>query len=243
MVEKIKGIILAGGTGSRLFPLTKITNKHLLPIYNNPMIYYPLQTLINAGIKDILIIVGGEHVGDFMRLLGSGKEFGVKLSYEIQDNAKGIAHALLLAEDFASSNNVAVILGDNIFQDDLKEEVENFHRGAKIFLKKVDNPSKFGVVEIQGEKIINIEEKPKNPKSDYCVTGFYLYDQEVFDFIRNIKPSKRGELEITDINNIYIKLNYMKYSILKGFWIDAGTFESLNNANSLIRDYLKRKNL
>lgn len=235
----MKGIILAGGTGSRLYPLTKVTNKHLLPVYNKPMIYHPLQTLIDAGIKDILIVVGGEHVGDFMKLLGSGKEFGVRLSYEIQDDVGGIAHALALAEDFAGGDNVAVILGDNIFQDNLKEEVQNFNRGAKIFLKEVDNPNKFGVAEIQGEKVINIEEKPQDPKSNYCVTGFYLYDNEVFDYIKNIKPSKRGELEITDVNNIYIKSGYMRYGILKGYWSDAGTFESLSNANDMIRNHLK----
>lgn len=235
----VKGIILAGGTGSRMYPCTKVTNKHLLPVHNKPMIYYPLLTLINAGIKEILIVSGTEHAGDFLRLLGSGKDFGIRLSYEIQDEAGGIAQALSLAETFADKEKFVVILGDNIFEDNIKREVEDFangFHGAKVFLKEVPDPQRFGVAEINGDRIVSIEEKPKNPKTNYAVTGLYMYDERVFNMIKKIKPSKRGELEITDVNNEYIKNNSMTFSILKGFWSDAGTFDSLYKATTLLRE-------
>jgi glucose-1-phosphate thymidylyltransferase len=231
----MKGVILAGGTGQRLHPLTKVTNKHLLPIYNKPMIYYPLQTLINAGIKDILIISGRGHAGDFLELLGSGKELGINLSYTIQEEAGGIAQALSLAEDFADEEHICVILGDNIFQD--KIDQSNFNEGARIFLKKVPDAERFGVAEIdQDNNVLSIEEKPKSPKSDLAVTGCYLYDKQVFAIIKTLKPSSRNELEITDVNNSYIKNNQMSALILDGFWTDAGTFESLFTASKLVRD-------
>lgn len=229
----MKGIILAGGTGSRMMPLTKVTNKHLLPVYNKPMIYYPLHTLIDAGIKDILIISGKGHAGDFLELLGSGKEFGVKLSYAIQEEAGGIAQALGLAEDFADNESVCVILGDNIFEDKIK--INDFKTGSMIFLKQVPDPHRFGVAELKGNKVIGVEEKPRTPKSNYAVTGLYVYDEQVFDIIKTLKPSGRGELEITDVNNAYLKKGKMKAFMLKGFWTDAGTFESLFRANDLIR--------
>ncbi len=228
----MKGVILAGGTGNRLMPLTRVTNKHLLPVYNKPMIYYPLQTLIDAGIKDILIVSGADHAGDFLNLLGSGKDFGIKLSYTLQDKAGGIAQALSLAEDFADSDNIVVILGDNIFGE--KFDFSDFKVGAKLYLKAVPNPQRFGVAEIKGNKIIGIEEKPTKPKSNYIITGLYLYDNSVFDIIRTLKPSTRNELEITDVNNEYIRRGVMKYKILKDFWSDAGTFESLYKSSVYI---------
>jgi glucose-1-phosphate thymidylyltransferase len=232
----MKGVILAGGTGSRLYPLTKVTNKHLLPIYDKPMIYYPLQTLVNADIEDIMIISGRGHAGHFLELLGSGSEFGVNLTYEIQEEAGGIAQALGLAEDFADTEPAAVILGDNIFQDNVRDEVRSFKSGAKIFLKEVPDSNRFGVAEIQGERIISIEEKPAAPKSNLAVTGLYIYDTEVFDVIHTLKPSARGELEITDVNNEFIRTGKMSYSVLSGFWSDAGTFESLFRASELVRN-------
>lgn len=230
----MKGIILAGGSGSRLHPLTKVTNKHLLPIYDKPMIYYPLQTLLSAGIKDILIISGPGHAGDFVNLLGSGKEFGIKLNYEIQDEAGGIAQALGLAEDFANNESICVILGDNIYEDKL--DISNFKEGARIFLKEVTNPQRFGVAEVRDEKVIGIEEKPKVPKSNLVVTGLYIFDSKVFDIIKTLKPSSRGELEITDVNNYYVKEGKIDVKILKGYWSDAGTFESLFRASKLVKD-------
>lgn len=235
----MKGVILAGGTGSRLMPLTKVTNKHLLPVYNKPMIYYPLETLIAAGIKEILIVSGRGHAGHFLDLLGSGLEFGARLSYEVQEEAGGIAQALGLAASFADEQKVAVILGDNIFerQDEINKAVSNFAsqpKGAKIILKEVFNPQRFGVAEIQGDKIVGIEEKPQNPKSNFCVTGFYLYDNRVFDTIKTLKPSARGELEITDVNNFYIRERTMTYEIARGEWTDAGTFDSLIQAGNLV---------
>ena len=205
----MKGIILAGGTGSRLMPLTKVTNKHLLPVYNKPMIYYPLETLKAAGIKDIMIVSGRGHAGHFLDLLGSGADLRVRLSYDVQEDAGGIAQALGLAESFADEGDIAVILGDNIFerQEEIVKAVSDFglyHRGAKVLLKEVSDPRRFGIAEIQGGKIIGIEEKPEIPKSNFCVTGFYLYDKRVFDVIKTLKPSARGELEITDVNNFYI---------------------------------------
>jgi len=232
----MKGIILAGGTGSRLYPLTKVTNKHLLPVYDKPMIYYPLQTLVAAGIKDIMIVSGRGHVGHFLELLGSGKEFGVRLDYEIQEGAGGIAQALGLAESWAGTDNVAVILGDNIFQDDIRNDVEGFASGAKIFLKEVTDAHRFGVAEVKGSRVLGIEEKPKAPKSNLAVTGLYLYDAGVFEIIRTLKPSGRGELEITDVNNAYIRRGAMQFSRLEGFWSDAGTFESLLRASVMVQE-------
>jgi len=235
----MKGVILAGGTGSRLFPLTKVTNKHLLPVYDQPMIYYPLKTLAKAGLKDIIIISGPGHAGHFLNLLGSGREFGVRLTYEIQEEAGGIAQALGLAEDFSDNDKIAVILGDNIYTDNFSAEIQNFARnqeGAMIFLKEVEDPERFGVATVEGDKIIKIEEKPKNPESRYAVTGLYLYDSEVFKIIKTLKPSERGELEITDVNNHYLKAGKLRYSVVKGEWTDAGTFKSLFRANKIARE-------
>ena len=236
----MKGVILAGGTGSRLYPLTKVTNKHLLPVYDKPMIYYPLQTLIDAGIRDIMLVSGRGHAGHFLELLGSGIDHGVKITYEIQDKAGGIAHALGLVEEWADEDNIAVILGDNIFEDNVKNDIENFKSGAKVFLKGVPDAHRFGVAEIEGDRIISITEKPKIPKTNYAVTGFYIYDPDVFSFIKRLQPSAREELEITDANNVYITEGKMSYSILKGFWSDAGTFDSLLNASQLIQTVRKK---
>jgi len=234
----MKGVILAGGSGTRLLPLTKVTNKHLLPVYNQPMIYYPIQSLIRAGIKNILIVSGRGHVGHFLELLGSGKEFGATLSYEVQEKAGGIAQALGLAEDFADGGKIVVILGDNVFRDNLGPAIKKFEkqkRGAKIFLKRVPNPKSYGVAEIRNGKIIGVEEKPKKPKSNLAVVGIYMYDSRVFEIIKKIKPSKRGELEITDVNNFYIKQGTMSYEILKGWWGDCGeSFDSLLRTSSLL---------
>jgi len=235
----MEGIILAGGTGTRLMPLTKITNKHLLPVYSKPMIYYPLETLITSQIKNILIVSGPGHAGHFLNLLGSGKEFGIKLSYEVQEEAGGIAQALGLAEDFADESKVAVILGDNIYGDNemiaqAVKDFENQVRGAKILIKEVKDPERFGVAEIKEGKVVGIEEKPVQPKSNYAVTGFYLYDNQVFDIIKILRPSNRGELEITDVNNFYVKQGNMTYEVIKGDWTDAGTFESLLRASNLM---------
>ena len=231
----MKGIILAGGTGSRLYPLTKVTNKHLLPVYDKPMIYYPLQTLVDAGITEIMIVSGRGHAGHFLELLGSGADFGVHLTYEIQEKAGGIAQALGLADDFVDNEPVSVILGDNIFQDNVRTAVETFKEGARIFLKEVPDAKRFGVAEIRGKKIISIEEKPAKPKSNLAVTGLYIYDAGVFEIIRTLKPSGRGELEITDVNNEYIRMEKMDFSMLQGYWSDAGTFESLFRASELVR--------
>lgn len=236
----MKGVILAGGTGSRLYPLTKVTNKHLLPVYDKPMIYYPMETLINAGIKDIMIVSGRGHAGHFLELLGSGVDHGVHFTYEIQEKAGGIAQALSLAEDFVDGDSVTVILGDNIFQDNIKEDVANFNGGARIFLKEVPDAHRFGVAELKGKKVIGIEEKPKEPKSNFAVTGLYIYDSEVFGAIKTLKPSGRGELEITDVNNYYINKGEMEYGILEGFWSDAGTFESLLRAGMLVKQSIEK---
>jgi glucose-1-phosphate thymidylyltransferase len=234
----MKGVVLAGGTGSRLFPLTKITNKHLLPIYNKPMIYYPIQTLVDAGIRDILIVTGGRNAGDFLRLLANGKEFGLShLDFTYQEGEGGIAEALSLAEHFADGNKLCVILGDNIIEGSIRQAVEQFRsqeRGAKILLKEVQDAERFGVAEIDGGRIIGIEEKPKRPKSNYAVTGFYMYDETVFDKVRTLVPSKRGELEITDVNNAYIREGSMTFAYLEGWWTDAGTFDSLLRATNLV---------
>lgn len=231
----MKGVILAGGTGSRLFPLTKVTNKHLLPVGNQPMIYYPIQKLVECGIEEVLIVTGTEHMGDVVNLLGSGWEFGCKFTYKVQDEAGGIAQALSLAEHFASGEPVTVILGDNIFKSSLKEAVQSYDgHGAKLLIKEVSDPQRYGVAEIKGDHILSIEEKPENPKSNYCVTGVYMFDAKVFDYIKTLTPSKRGELEITDVNNQYIRDGEMKYDILEEWWTDAGTPESYRRANELM---------
>ncbi|MEX2640647.1 MAG: sugar phosphate nucleotidyltransferase [Balneolales bacterium] len=230
----MKGIILAGGTGSRLYPLTKVTNKHLLPVGNKPMIYYPIAKMLDAGIEEILIVTGTDHMGDVVNLLGSGREFGCRFTYKVQDEAGGIAQALGLAENFVGGDSMLVILGDNIFSSSLKDAVKAYASGARILVKEVPDPSRYGVAEIRGEHIVGIEEKPDDPKSSYCVTGIYLYDSEVFDHIRNLKPSGRGELEITDVNNFYIRNQQMKFDVLHGWWTDAGTFDSYRAANDLV---------
>jgi glucose-1-phosphate thymidylyltransferase len=234
----MKGVILAGGLGTRLYPLTKVTNKHLLPVYDKPMIYYPIQTLINAGINDILIVTGGNNAGDFLRLLGNGKEFGLRhINYTYQEGEGGIADALSLAEFFAAKEPICVVLGDNLIEKNIRRAVESFRKqkeGAKILLKEVPDPQRFGVPELKGDRVVRIEEKPKEPKSEYAVIGIYLYDATVFDMIKGLEPSQRGELEITDVNNRYIERGTMTWDILEGWWTDAGTFESLLHANDLV---------
>ena len=234
----MKGIILAGGLGTRLYPLTKITNKHLLPIHNKPMIYYPLQTLVNAGIRDILIVTGGNNAGDFLRLLGNGREFGLEhINYTYQEGEGGIAAALSLAEYFSDRQKICVVLGDNIIETNILKAVKDFEKqegGAKILLKEVEDPQRFGVPKIKGSKIVGIEEKPSVPCSQLAVIGIYMYDATVFNIIRTLKPSGRGELEITDVNNEYIRRGNLTYEILNGWWTDAGTFESLLRANNLV---------
>jgi glucose-1-phosphate thymidylyltransferase len=234
----MKGVVLAGGTGSRLFPLTKITNKHLLPVYDKPMIYYPIQTLVDAGINDILIVTGGKNAGDFLRLLANGKHFGLSyINYTYQEGEGGIAEALGLAEHFADGDKICVILGDNIIETSIRGAVDQFQSqdgGARILLKEVQDAERFGVAEIAGDRIVGIEEKPKRPKSNYAVTGIYMYDATVFDKVRNLEPSGRGELEITDVNNAYIEEGTMTFSWLEGWWTDAGTFESLLRAGNLV---------
>ena len=234
----MKGIILAGGTGSRLDPLTRVTNKHLLPVYDKPMIYYPINTLVSAGITEIMIVSGKGHAGQFLELLQSGKQFGAKFSYAVQEEAGGIAQALALCEDFSDKGNIVVMLGDNILEDDISSAVKDFKNqsaGAKIFLKEVENPQSFGVAEVDGEKIKSIEEKPKNPKSNLAVIGVYMYDKQVWDVIKTLKPSQRGELEITDVNNFYVQKGQMTFEKLEGFWGDGGeSFDSLLHAANLI---------
>lgn len=233
----MKGVILAGGTGSRLFPLTKVTNKHLLPVGKKPMILHPIEKLVKAGIKDIVIVTGLEHMGDVVNLLGSGKDFGVRFSYKVQDEAGGIAQALGLAQDFIHDSKFVTILGDNIFSDDLTGFVESFNNqseGAKVILKEVKDPHRFGVAELRGNHILGIEEKPKTPKSNFAVTGIYFYDSSVFEVIKTLKPSGRGELEITDVNNFYVKKGSLTCDFFKGPWTDAGTFDSLYLANRLM---------
>lgn len=232
----MKGVILAGGLGTRLYPLTKVTNKHLLPVYNKPMIFYPIDTLVKAGITDILVVTGGPHCGDFMSILKNGQELGIKhLEYAYQEDERGIAQALSLAENFAERDSVTVILGDNTSDADISESVTNFKEGALIFLKKVPDPERFGIVTFDPKdqsKIIKITEKPQVPDSDMAVTGVYIYDKGVFDFIRQIKPSDRGELEITDVNNKYVEIGQLRWSELKGYWWDAGTFDTLLEAQN-----------
>jgi glucose-1-phosphate thymidylyltransferase len=234
----MKGVVLAGGTGSRLNPLTRVTNKHLLPIYDKPMVYYPIQTLVNAGVHEILLVTGGKNAGDFLRLLGNGRDFGLKhLNYTYQEGEGGIADALALAEHFADGDALCVILGDNIIENNICQAVANFNKqkqGAKILLKEVTDAQRFGVAEVRGNNVVGIEEKPKRPKSNYAVIGIYLYDYSVFTKIRRLKPSGRRELEITDVNNFYIEEGKLTYEILDGWWTDAGTFESLLRANNLV---------
>jgi glucose-1-phosphate thymidylyltransferase len=236
----MKGIVLAGGLGSRLNPLTKVTNKHLLPIYDKPMIYYPIQTLVNAGIQDILVVTGGKNAGEFLRLLGNGKDFGLKhVNYTYQEGEGGIAQALGLAEFFADREPICVILGDNIIEGNVCRAADDFRKqgkGAKIILKQVTDADRFGVAEVKGDRIIGIEEKPKRPKSDLAVIGIYFYDGTVFEKIRRLKPSGRGELEITDVNNFFIEERSLTYDKLEGWWTDAGTFESLLRANNLVAE-------
>jgi glucose-1-phosphate thymidylyltransferase len=236
----MKGIVLAGGTGSRLNPLTRVTNKHLLPVYDKPMVYYPIQTLVNAGIQEILLVTGGKNAGEFLRLLGNGRDFGLKhIHYTYQEGEGGIAEALGLAEHFGDGEPVCVVLGDNIIENNVRHAVENFKTqssGAKILLKEVQDANRFGVAEIRGNRVVSIEEKPRNPKSNYAVIGIYLYDATVFHKIRRLKPSGRGELEITDVNNFYIEEGNLTYEILDGWWTDAGTFDSLLRANNLVAE-------
>ncbi|HEX4274371.1 MAG TPA: sugar phosphate nucleotidyltransferase [Bryobacteraceae bacterium] len=234
----MKGIVLAGGTGSRLFPLTKITNKHLLPIYDKPMIFYPIQTLVDAGVTDIMVVTGGKNSGDFLRLLANGKGFGLKhIAYTYQEGEGGIADALSLCEHFADGQPVCVVLGDNIIERNIRSAVEAFSRqasGARILLKEVEDAERFGVAEFAGERILGIQEKPKHPKSKFAVTGIYMYDATVFEKIHTCKPSHRNELEITDVNNAYIEEGTMSFSFLDGWWTDAGTFESLLRAANMV---------
>ncbi|MGI9069731.1 MAG: sugar phosphate nucleotidyltransferase [Pyrinomonadaceae bacterium] len=236
----MKGVVLAGGLGTRLHPLTAVTNKHLLPVYDRPMIYYPIQTLVNAAITDIMIVTGGNSAGDFLKLLGNGKAFGLKhLNYTYQEGEGGIAAALSLVEHFAAKQPVCVVLGDNIIEGNIAAAVRSFvkqSKGAKIILKQVPDPERFGVPELDGRKVLRIEEKPKAPKSEYAVIGVYMYDAEVYNIIRTLEPSGRGELEITDVNNAYIERNEMTWEELDGWWTDAGTFESLLHASKLVAE-------
>ncbi len=240
----MKGIILAGGIGSRLYPLTRVTNKHLLPVYDKPMIFYPLQTLVEAGMRDILIVTGGQNAGDFLRLLQNGKEFGLQqLSFAYQEGEGGIADALRLAEPFVKGEKICVVLGDNIIEGDIREAADAFERqgkGARVLLKEVTDPERFGVPVFEGQRIVRIEEKPAHPQSDYAVTGIYFYDATVFDRIRHLKPSQRNEYEITDINNSYIREGTLTHSIMQGWWTDAGTFESLWHASNMVREKAQR---
>jgi glucose-1-phosphate thymidylyltransferase len=236
----VKGVVLAGGLGTRLRPLTSVTNKHLLPVYDQPMIYYPIQTLVNAGITDIMVVTGGSSAGDFLKLLGNGKAFGLKhINYTYQEGEGGIAEALSLVEHFGAGEPVCVVLGDNIIEGNIAAAVRAYRhqgKGAKIILKKVPDPHRFGVPELDGRRVLRIEEKPESPKSDYAVIGIYMYDGEVYDIIRTLKPSGRGELEITDVNNAYIERDEMTWEQLEGWWTDAGTFESLLHASNLVAE-------
>jgi glucose-1-phosphate thymidylyltransferase len=236
----MRGVILAGGLGTRLDPMTRVTNKHLLPVYDRPMIYYPIQQLVHAGLTRILVVTGGEHAGDFLRLMGNGKEFGLRhLDYTYQEGEGGIAEALGLAEHFADGDAVCVILGDNLFQNPVAPHVEAFRRqggGGRILLKEVEDPERFGVAELEGDRVVRVEEKPARPRSSYAVTGCYLYDDRVFDIIRTLEPSERGELEITDVNNDYIARGEMSYGIVEGWWTDAGTVASLHRASRLVAE-------
>ena len=236
----MKGVILAGGSGTRLNPLTRITNKHLLPIYDRPMVTYAIEALVKADVTEVMLVTGGTHAGEFLRLLGNGHEYGVsRMLYAYQERPGGIAEALGLAEDFADGESICVVLGDNIIENNVRQAVENFKkqsRGAKILLKEVEDAERFGVAEIRGDRVVSIEEKPRSPKSNYAVIGIYLYDATVFQKIRRLKPSGRGELEITDVNNFYLEEGNLTYEILDGWWTDAGTFESLLRANNLVAE-------
>jgi glucose-1-phosphate thymidylyltransferase len=240
MTAELRGVVLAGGLGARMAPVTTVTNKHLIPVYDKPMVYYPIQTLINAGIDEIMLVTGGQHAGDFLRVLGTGQSLGIrKLHYTYQEGEGGIADALKLAEDFAEGGRICVILGDNIIQKNIVDSVNAYRKqekGARILLKEVNDAERFGVAEIDGEKVTRIIEKPKNPPTNLAVIGIYFYDARVFDIIRTLKPSGRGELEITDVNNAYIEDGTLTYDILDGWWTDAGTFESLFRAGSLVRE-------
>lgn len=238
----MKGIVLSGGSATRLRPCTKVTSKQLLPVYNRPMIYYPLNTLIKAGIKDILIIVSPEQAGHYLNLLGSGREFGVKFTYEIQDKPEGLAQSFIIGKNFIDEDSVCMILGDNIFEDDFSEDIKNFSGGAKVFAKHVPDPERFGVVEFdENNRAISIEEKPTQPKSNYCVTGLYVYDNRVVEIAQNLKPSSRGELEITDVNKVYLEKGELDVAMVSGAWIDAGTFDSLLEAQILAKEKLQDK--
>lgn len=239
----MKGIILAGGSGTRLRPLTQVTSKQLLPIYNKPMIYYPLETLLKAGIKDILIIVAPDHAGDFLKLLGSGKEFGCKFTYEIQDKPEGLAQAFIIGENFVGDDSVTLILGDNLYEDDFSGAIQSFQTGGRVFLKEVPDPERFGVAEFDANnKVISIEEKPTVPKSKFAVTGMYIYDKTVVSKAHSLQPSPRGELEITDLNNVYLKEGTLDVAFVNGKWLDTGTFESLHEAIVFARDRELAKN-
>lgn len=238
----MRGIILSGGSATRLRPCTKVTSKQLLPIYNRPMIYYPLNTLVKAGIKEILIIVSPERAGDYLNLLGSGRQFGIKLTYEVQDKPRGLAEAFIIGENFIDDGDVTMILGDNIFEDDLTDDIRSFKSGAKIFAKKVPDPERFGVVEIDDKmQALSIVEKPLQPKSDLAITGLYIYDHRVIEVAKQVQPSARGELEIVDLHNWYLERNELEVAMINGEWIDAGTFDSLLSAQILARDRLQNK--
>lgn len=238
----MKGIILAGGSGTRLRPLTKVTSKQLLPIYNKPMIYFPLQTLLTAGIKEILIIVAPDHAGDFLKLLGSGNEFGCKFTYEIQDKPEGLAQAFVIGENFIKDDNVTLILGDNVYEDNFSEAISSFQKGGRIFAKEVTDPERFGVVEFdENKRAISIVEKPSEPKSNYAVTGLYIYDNTVVQKAKSLQPSPRGELEITDLNNVYLQEGTLDVAFVNGKWLDTGTFESLHEAITFVREKELRK--
>lgn len=238
MTKSVRGVVLAGGTGSRLFPLTKVTNKHLLPVGDKPMIFHPIEKLVEAGITDIMVISGTEHLGDVVRLLGSGKDFGARFTYRVQDEAGGIAQALDLTQDFCEGHKLVVILGDNIFESSLKDYVETFRSqnvGARLLLKEVHDPERYGVPTLDGDKIVKIVEKPSNPDSNYAVTGIYMFDDSVFEIIKTCKPSGRGELEISDVNDAYVQRGECEYDVIEGWWTDAGTFDSLAHANQLLK--------
>lgn len=238
----MRGIILSGGSATRLRPCTKVTSKQLLPVYNRPMIYYPLNTLVKAGIKEIMIIVAPERAGDYLNLLGSGRQFGIKLTYEVQDKPRGLAESFIIGDNFIDDDDVTLILGDNIFEDDFTEDIKNFKSGAKIFAKQVPDPERFGVVEINNQmQALSIEEKPIQPKSNLAITGLYIYDHRVIEVAKQVKPSARGELEIVDLHNWYLERNELEVAMVDGEWIDAGTFDSLLSAQILARDRLQNK--
>jgi len=241
----MRGVILAGGLGSRLLPLTKVTNKHLLPVYHKPMIYYPIETLVDAGVKELMIVTGGNSAGDFLKLIGNGRSMGLDhVSFAYQEGEGGIADALRLAQHFADRQKMVVMLGDNIIGSSIRGSVDKFIKqksGARVLLKKVTDPERFGVAELRADRVVSIEEKPKKPKSNYAVTGIYMYDEQVFDVISDLKPSRRGELEITDVNNWYLKKGLLEYDMLQGFWSDAGTFESLTRSAELVRSQETRR--